>query len=81
MSLNRQVGAHQCELTDDIRIGGCLGVSDHAMVEITFLRDIGLPKSKIRKLNFRKANVQLFKKLVNKTSWQSVLRDKEAEQS
>ena len=69
------------ELSSDIRTTGCLGCSNHAVVEFTPLRGIRQAKNKIRKLNFRKANVQLFKKLVNKTSWQSVLRDKEAEQS
>jgi len=42
------------ELIGDIRFGGCLGCSDHAMVEL--LRDIGQEKNKIGKLSFRKAN-------------------------
>ena len=49
------------------------------MMEFTCLRDIGQAKSKIRKLNFRKANFQLFGELVNKTLWESVLKDKGAE--
>ncbi|KFQ86553.1 hypothetical protein N337_12956, partial [Phoenicopterus ruber ruber] len=32
-------------------------------------------------LNFRKANFQLFKELVNRTPWETALRDKGAEQS
>ena len=38
-------------------------------------------KSKIMVLNFRKANFQLFRELVNKTPWETVLIGKGAEQS
>ena len=40
---------------------------------------MGQKTSKIRMLNFRKANFQLF--LVNKTLWESIPMDKEVEQS
>ena len=49
------------ELISDIKIGGSLGCGDHALVEFTVLRDMGQVKSKVRTLNFRKANFQLFK--------------------
>ena len=39
-----------------LRIGVCLSYSDHAMVELRLLKDIRQAKSKIRKINFRKAN-------------------------
>ena len=52
------------ELIGDTRIGGCLGCSDHAMVEFTLQRDMRQAKSKIRMLHFRKANLQLFRELV-----------------
>jgi len=57
------------ELIVDIRIGDCPGCSDHAMVEVMLQRDMGQVKSKIKKLNFRKANFQLFRELVNKMPW------------
>ncbi|KAK4828806.1 hypothetical protein QYF61_000863 [Mycteria americana] len=41
---------------------------------------MGQAKSKVRTLNFRKANFQLFKELVNRTPSETVLRDKGAEQ-
>ncbi|KFZ68978.1 hypothetical protein N338_01487, partial [Podiceps cristatus] len=44
-------------------------------------RDMGQAKSKVRTLNFRKAIFQLFKELVNRTPWETALRDKGAEQS
>ena len=67
-------------LIGDIRIGGCLGYSDSAKIEFKLLRNIRQAKSKIRKLNFRKANLELFRKLVSKTPWEFVLKDKEAKQ-
>ncbi|KFQ71317.1 hypothetical protein N335_05210, partial [Phaethon lepturus] len=44
-------------------------------------RDMGQAKSKVRTLNFREANIQLFRELVNRTPWETALRDKGAEQS
>jgi len=45
------------------------------------LRDTGPAKSKMRKLNLRKAKFQLFRELDNRTTWESVLKDKGAKQS
>ncbi|KAK4807857.1 hypothetical protein QYF61_007763 [Mycteria americana] len=42
------------ELISDVRIGGSLGYSDHALVQFIVLRDMGQAKSKARTLNFRK---------------------------
>jgi len=42
---------------------------------------MGKARSKVRTLNFRKANFRLFKKLVTRTPWETVLRDRGAEQS
>jgi len=49
------------ELVGDIKIGGSLGCSDHALVELTLLREMGIMKSIARTLNFRRANFQIFK--------------------
>jgi len=65
----------------DVRIGGCLCCSDHAVVEFTLLGDMRQAKSKIRMLNFRKANFQLFVELINKTRWETVLMGKDVELS
>ena len=55
------------KLIRDVKIGDSLGCSDHALVEFTVLRDMGQMKNKVKTLNFRKANFQLFKELVNGT--------------
>ncbi|KFO72886.1 hypothetical protein N303_04111, partial [Cuculus canorus] len=44
-------------------------------------RDVGQVRTVVRTLNFRKADFQLFKVLLGRTSWDMVLRDKGAEQS
>jgi len=50
-------------------------------VEFKVLRDKGQAMSKIRSLNFRKGNFQLFNELDNRTTWETTLRDKGAQQS
>ncbi|KAK4818023.1 hypothetical protein QYF61_004147 [Mycteria americana] len=69
------------ELIGDIETGGSLGCSDHALVEFAVLRDMGQAKGKVRTLNFRKANFQFSKELVNRAPWETALGDKGAEQS
>ncbi|PKU49366.1 nedd4-binding protein 2-like 2 [Limosa lapponica baueri] len=54
------------KLIGNVKIGGSMDYSDHAL-EFTVLRDMDQVKSKVRILNFRKANFQLFKELVNRT--------------
>jgi len=56
------------ELGGDVKIGGSLGSSDHAVMELAVLRDMGQAKSEVRTLNFRKASFQLLKELVSRTS-------------
>jgi len=68
------------KLIGDVKTGGSLGCSDHALVEFAVLRDMGKARSVVRTLNFRKANFQLFKELVSRTLWEMVLRDRGAEQ-
>jgi len=69
------------ELIGDVKTGGSLGCSDHALVELTLLSDTGNLRSIVRTLKFRKAKFQLFRELVSRTPWETVLRDRGAEQS
>ena len=69
------------ELICDVKTGGSLSCNDHALVEFAVLRDVGQAKSKVRTLNFRKAKFWMFKDLVNRTPWETALRDKRAERS
>ena len=65
----------------DSKTGGSLGYSDHTPVEFTLLRNMGQGKSKVRTMNFRETNFQLFEELVNRTPWENAFRYKGAEQS
>ena len=58
-----------------------MGCSDQAMVEFMLQRDMRREKGRNRMLNFRKADFQLFRELVNKIPWETVLTGKGAEQS
>jgi len=51
------------ELISDVKTGGSLCCSDHALVEFAALRNMGQAKSKVRTLNFRKAKFQLFNEI------------------
>ena len=54
-----------------IKIEGCRGCSDPTVVA----------KGIIRKFNFKKAKLQLFRQLAKKTPWESILENKGVEQS
>jgi len=69
------------ELIGGIKTGASLGCSDHALVEFTVLRCEGKVRSTVRTLNFRKVKFQLFKELVSRGPWETVLRDRRAEQN
>lgn len=77
----RNLTAHQHGRTN---LGGSRGCSDHALVKFTILRDTGQVVSKLRNLNFRKANFWLFKEFLDGNyrgcSWETALRSKVAEQ-
>ena len=64
------------EIIKDLKMGGGLGCSDHALVEFMILRNVDLAKSGVRTLKFRRANFRLCKELLDEISWEEVLRDK-----
>jgi len=49
----------------EVKIGGSLGCSDHALVEFVILKNVGLAKSRARALCFRRANFVLLKELLS----------------
>ncbi|KAJ7408459.1 hypothetical protein BTVI_59453 [Pitangus sulphuratus] len=53
------------ELIKKVKIGGCLGCSDHALDNFVVSRNRGLAKNKVRTMNFRKLNFQMFKEIVD----------------
>ena len=65
----------------DIKIGGSLGCSDHALLEFLILKNVGLAKSRDRTLYFRRENFRLLKELLSGIPWETVLKDMGTEQS
>ena len=58
----------------EVKIGGSLGCSDHALVEFVISKNVDLAKSRARTLCFRRANFQLLKKLLSGIPWETVLK-------
>ena len=53
------------ELIKEVKIVGALRSSDRVLVEFTILRNMGLTKSRVRTLNFRRVNFGLLKELLD----------------
>ena len=64
----------QEESIREVKIGGSLDCSDHALVEFVILKNAGLAKSRARTLCFRRANFQLLKELLSGTPGKLSLR-------
>ena len=69
------------ELIGEVKTGGSLGCSDHALVEFSILRDTGCVKSRVRTLKLRKSSFWHFGVLVLGTPWETALRDKGGNES
>jgi len=54
---------------EDVKAGGSLGCSDHEMVEFRILRGGSRTISRIKTLDFRRANFGLFKELLGGIPW------------
>ena len=63
-------------LVGDVEVGGCPGQSDHDMVEFLILAGVRRGNSKIATLGFRRADFELFRRLVGRVPWGSVLEGK-----
>lgn len=68
------VHANMEEIIKEVKLGGSQH-SDRALVEFVILRKVGLIKRGAGTPNFR-----LFKEVLNEIPWETVLRDKGAEQ-
>ena len=64
----------------EIKTGGSLGCSSHALVKFVISRSVGMANSGVRTLNFRRVKFQLFKELMDEILWGIVLRDMKMEQ-
>lgn len=69
------------ELIKEVKTEGSLDCSDHALVVFVISGNSGLAKSKVRTMNFERANFQLFKYLVDENTWETALRNTGNEKS
>jgi len=60
-------------LVEDVKVGGRLGCSDHEIVEFRILRGGSRAISRIKTLDFKRANFGLFKELLGGIPWARAL--------
>ncbi|KAM9591475.1 uncharacterized protein ACIBXB_006271 [Morphnus guianensis] len=63
-------------LVGGVMVGGRLGLSDHEMVEFSILGEARKVVSKTTTMDFWRANFGLFKALVERVPWETVLKGK-----
>ena len=61
-------------LVGDAVVGSFLGQSDHDMVEFSILGEVRSGVSKTATLDFQRADFELFRTLVGRVPWESVLK-------
>jgi len=59
-----------------VEVSGCLGLSDHEMIEFLVQGDVKRGASKTTTLEFQRAEFGLFRTLVEKVPWERALKGK-----
>ncbi|KAK4817282.1 hypothetical protein QYF61_007840 [Mycteria americana] len=59
-----------------VMVGGCLGQSDHEMIEFLIRREAARGVGKTATLDFRRADFSLFRRLVERVPWEAALMGK-----
>jgi len=68
-------------LVEDVKVGGSLGSSDHEMVKFRILCGGSRAISRIKTLDFRRANFSLFKELLGRIPWVRTLEGRGVQES
>ncbi|KAK4826282.1 hypothetical protein QYF61_007129 [Mycteria americana] len=63
-------------LVSDVMVGGCLGQSDHEMIEFLIRGEAARGVGKPATLDFRRADFGLFRRLVERVPWEAALMGK-----
>ncbi|KAK4811177.1 hypothetical protein QYF61_019808 [Mycteria americana] len=61
-------------------VGGCLGHSNHEMIEFSILEEVRRGVSRTGTLDFQRADFDLFRSLVDRVPWEAVLKGKGVQQ-
>jgi len=72
---------HKEGLVESVQVGGSLGCSDHEMVNFRILRGGSRAISRIKTLDFRRANFVLFKELLGGIPWVRALEGRGVHES
>jgi len=57
-------------------VGGCLGLSDHELIEFSILGEVTRRVRKTTTMDFRRADFGLFRTLAERVPWERVLKGK-----
>ncbi|KAK4810556.1 hypothetical protein QYF61_004519 [Mycteria americana] len=63
-------------LVSHVMVGGCLGQSDHEMIEFWILGEATREVSRTATLDFRRTDFGLFRRLVDRVPWEAPLKGK-----
>jgi len=63
-------------LVGDVVVGGCLGCSDHEMIEFSIFGETKKGVNKTTTMDFRRADFGWFRTLVERVPWERVLKGK-----
>ncbi|KAK4815580.1 hypothetical protein QYF61_004097 [Mycteria americana] len=63
-------------LVSHVMVGGCLGQSDHEIIEFLIRGEVRRGVSKTATLDFRRADFGLFRRLVERVPWEAALKGK-----
>jgi len=69
------------KLIEDVKVGCSLSCSDHEMVEFRILRRGSSARSRIKSLDYRRANFGLFKDLLGGIPWVRTLEGRGVQES
>ncbi|KAK4830743.1 hypothetical protein QYF61_013193 [Mycteria americana] len=67
-------------LVSDVMVGGCLGQSDHEMIEFLIRGEAARGVGKTATLDFRRADFSLFRRLVERVPWEAALMGKRVQE-
>ena len=60
----------------DVEVGSCLGQSGHKMVKLCILGEVRRKGSKTATLDYQRVDFEVFRTLVGRVPWDSVLKGK-----
>ncbi|RMC14859.1 hypothetical protein DUI87_07035 [Hirundo rustica rustica] len=68
--------ANRDGLMGDVVVGGCLGQSDHEIIEFSIFGEVRRSTSKTLALDFQRADFALFRRLIQSIPWEAALKNK-----